>query len=199
MTADVDIAAAARDGGFATRTDIQTAVAIALAESGGNNLATNRNDNGSTDYGLWQINSVHTDILKIGDWRNPTDNAKMAKKVFDKQGWSAWVVYDTGRYKDFMARANTAVAVLAMLGKLPDIIERGLDGPQLPGADALDDIKKFVQFFGDKHNWQRIGYISAGVVLLFIAILAMIKANAGDVVGAVAGKAVGKVVKGVVK
>lgn len=35
------------------------AAAVAMAESGGNPNATNKNSNGSIDRGLWQINSVH--------------------------------------------------------------------------------------------------------------------------------------------
>jgi len=65
------------------------ATGVALAESGGDPGAYNKNSNGSTDRGLWQINSVHEwadpDLLF-----DPSYNARAAFRVFDSQGWTAW-------------------------------------------------------------------------------------------------------------
>lgn len=86
---------------------IVTATAVALAESGGETTATNRNSNGSTDYGLWQINTVHGALLNQGDKFNPLDNAKMALTVYARAGnqWTPWSVYKSGIYR---AQVNTA-------------------------------------------------------------------------------------------
>jgi hypothetical protein len=46
-----------QNGGNSASADI--AAAVAMAESGGRSDAVNSNTNGSTDRGLWQINSVH--------------------------------------------------------------------------------------------------------------------------------------------
>lgn len=63
------------------------AAAIAMAESGGNTSATNRNTNGSTDIGLFQINTVHggqatTDI---------TGNIRAAIQISaNGSNWAPW-------------------------------------------------------------------------------------------------------------
>lgn len=100
------IAGAAQAAGFPPD-QIVTATAVALAESGGETTATNRNSNGSTDYGLWQINTVHGALLNQGDKFNPLDNAKMALTVYARAGnqWTPWSVYKSGTYR---AQINTA-------------------------------------------------------------------------------------------
>lgn len=72
--------------------------AIALAESSGNPMATNHNSDGSTDRGLWQINSVHGSLSTY----DVTDNAKAAVKIKSTQGLSAWVTYTSGAYRKFL-------------------------------------------------------------------------------------------------
>lgn len=99
---EADIYRFAVQGGFSPAQAV-IASAIALAESGGNPLATHKNNNGSTDYGLWQINSIHTSVLHMGDWRNPVTNAKMARAVYSSQGWKAWTTYNTGAFKKFLS------------------------------------------------------------------------------------------------
>ena len=103
----IEIGQAAAAAGFPAD-QIPMAVAVALAESSGRPNATNRNRNGSTDYGLWQINSVHGALLRDGSWSNPTDNARMAYKVWKQAGssWRPWVTYKTGAANNIMARQN---------------------------------------------------------------------------------------------
>lgn len=97
-----DIANAMRKAGW-PETAIPVGVAVALAESGGNPTAVNRNNNGSTDYGLFQINTVHGSLLQQGDWSNPVDNSRMALTVWKNAGskWTPWVAYNSGSYKKF--------------------------------------------------------------------------------------------------
>jgi hypothetical protein len=81
--------------------------AIAMAESGGRMDAIDHDSNGSTDYGLWQINSVHgydpTQLLN-----NALYNAKAAVAVFKSQGLGAWVTYNTGAYLAYLPGASRA-------------------------------------------------------------------------------------------
>ena len=93
---------------------IPTGIAIVLAESGGNPRAVNTaNRNGSVDYGLFQINTVHGSLLSQGDKFNPVDNARMALKVYKQAGnsWKPWSTFNSGKYKDF----NSAVAGFGFL------------------------------------------------------------------------------------
>lgn len=65
------------------------AAAIALAESGGDSSSTNRNGNGTTDRGLWQINSIHGGLSTT----DPMANARAAVQI-SKNGtnWRPWCV-----------------------------------------------------------------------------------------------------------
>jgi murein DD-endopeptidase MepM/ murein hydrolase activator NlpD len=111
-----DVAAYARNAGFSGN-DLVIAVAVAQAESGFNPLATNKNTNGSTDYGLWEINSVHSSLLdKYGNnWRDPLTNAKMAFEIWTSSGWKAWSTYNAGKHKPFLAAAQAAVGDIGSL------------------------------------------------------------------------------------
>jgi len=92
--------------------EIATATAVALAESGGDPAATNHNTNGSYDYGLWQINTVHGPLLNQGDKFNPLDNAKMALTVFKGAGnkWTPWSVYKSGTYRAQLLKGTAGAA-----------------------------------------------------------------------------------------
>jgi hypothetical protein len=100
---------AARAAGF-PEAQLDTAAAVAGAESGWNPTATNLNANGTTDYGMWQINSVHAAALATGNWRDPTDNARMALAVWRQAGgsWAPWVTYNTGAYLAHLPAASAA-------------------------------------------------------------------------------------------
>ena len=77
--------------------DPHTAIAIAHCESGLRPNAYNpKNNNGSTDGGLWQINSVHDARLqRLGlDKFDPEDATKFARILYDENGgWKDWVCY----------------------------------------------------------------------------------------------------------
>lgn len=61
----------------------------AQGESSGNQRAINHNADGSTDYGLWQINSVHGyDSERL--LSDPIYNAKAAKEILESSGMGAW-------------------------------------------------------------------------------------------------------------
>lgn len=74
-----------------------------MAESGGNatidNAGTNRD--GSTDYGLMQINSIHADMVggNLEALRDPATNIKIAYSL-SKGGtdWTPWSAYNNGKY-----------------------------------------------------------------------------------------------------
>lgn len=68
---------------------VDNAMAVMQGESGGNPSAHNKNTNGTTDGGLFQINSIHGhDPKKLKD---PDYNVRVAAAMFKKQGWGPWV------------------------------------------------------------------------------------------------------------
>jgi hypothetical protein len=102
---------AATAAGF-TGADLEIAVAIAGAESAYRPDALGTNPSGTQDHGLWQINSVHADLLAAGDWRDPATNARMAHAVWERAGgsWTPWTTYTSGAYKSFLAGGTTTAA-----------------------------------------------------------------------------------------
>ena len=75
-------------------------IAIAKAESGLNPYAMNKNRNGSTDTGLFQINSIHGhDQLEL---TKVDKNIEVARKVYEKQGLGAWVAYTNKSFEKFL-------------------------------------------------------------------------------------------------
>lgn len=78
------------------------ALAVAQAESSFKSDAINHNTNGSTDYGLWQINSIHgyNSSQLLG---NPLYNAQAAYKISGSgTNWRPWTTYTTGAYLKYM-------------------------------------------------------------------------------------------------
>lgn len=73
---------------------VNEAVAVALAESGGNPGASNTNSNGTVDRGLWQINSSHGADSTF----DPQANARAAIRLSNNgKDWSPWCTsYDDG-------------------------------------------------------------------------------------------------------
>lgn len=71
---------------------------VALAESGGDDKATNTNQGPfSEDRGLWQINSLAWPQFNPPyDLFNATANAKAARIVLMQQGIMAWSTWNNG-------------------------------------------------------------------------------------------------------
>lgn len=130
-----DVAKAAHAAGFPDG-ELVTAVAIAWAESSLDADATHRNGDGSVDYGLWQINSVHQfPEFASGAWRDPKTNAQMAYRVWKSQGWNAWSTHKVtdalgyARYAGYISSGAAATAVIA--AGFPGAIPKGIAG--VPG------------------------------------------------------------------
>jgi cell wall-associated NlpC family hydrolase len=96
-------AAAGAAARYFPASQVPMAVAVAGAESGYRPGATNHNTNGSTDFGEWQINSVHADLLGGRNWADLNENAWMAYQVWRQAGgsWSPWSTFNSGAYKRF--------------------------------------------------------------------------------------------------
>jgi hypothetical protein len=84
--------------GFTGQTVAQM-VCTAKYESDFFEQASNSNSNGTTDYGLWQINSSHLGeagcTSSASALYDGATNAKCAREIFESQGLDAWVGYLT--------------------------------------------------------------------------------------------------------
>jgi hypothetical protein len=112
--------------------------AVALAESAGNPNASNLNNDGSVDQGLWQINSSHAGEPGIGtDLTSPIANARSAVAVFAQQGICAWATVGpslgcngsghSDAYLNFLGGAGSANAAA-----VPAAGSSAGSGPALP-------------------------------------------------------------------
>jgi hypothetical protein len=97
-----------RNGG--SKATAALAVAVAMAESGGRADAQNHNTNGSTDRGLWQINSVHGSLSTF----DPNANAKAAVAISHAGlDWTPWTTFKTGAYRKYLPGGAKAAAPAA--------------------------------------------------------------------------------------
>ena len=108
-----EVAAFLHNAGF-TGARLQIAIAIAKAESGWNWSAKHTNANGTSDWGLMQINDVNkpTDAEKS----NPVANAHKALEIYRSQSFDAWTTYRNNAHRPFMSVAGDAVKELQKRG-----------------------------------------------------------------------------------
>ena len=110
------IALVAQKAGF-TGHDLVIAVAVALAESGGNANAKGDVAIGGS-FGLWQIYCVaHPYLIPPWDpnsvaWYDPYQNAQWAYRVSGGSNWKPWSTFIHGTYLSHMAEAQAGVDLL---------------------------------------------------------------------------------------
>ncbi len=110
------IGAAALLGGW-TQADLETVIAVCLAESGGQANAIGSLVGGARAYGLMQVMwPTHKQLfvggIESGRWIDGATNMSMARSVYSSQGWRAWEAYTNGRYRLFTGQAAAAAASL---------------------------------------------------------------------------------------
>lgn len=85
--------------------DADRAIGVAKCESGLRKKAFNgANKNGTADYGVFQVNSVHEKRFGQGfmiDWK---ENVRVAKKIFDEQGFRPWVCAKSIGEKNYLSK-----------------------------------------------------------------------------------------------
>lgn len=176
---DVQAAKALNEAGF-TGLNLVIAVAVAKAESGPaiNPNAIFHEHDGSNSYGMMQINSVHPDVLKMGDWKDPVTNAKMAFRIWteSRDSWVPWGSYTSLRYQLYMEKAKTAVGELGVEANTPPTTATPVDNVVGLGS-AAQSVTSFFSFISNSHNWYRLAISLLGAALLGIALLMMIKSS----------------------
>lgn len=157
------IATVAKAAGF-SGSELTIAVAVAFGESGGVPTAVNHNTDSkkSTDFGLWQINDYwNPDILRMGSWSNPADNARMAYAIYKRQGWKAWYAYSNGSYLAHMPKAIAGVRGIDSVPtqSIPDAVPAAATSPMGGGG------------FGNQVTRAMVGLL--GIALLYLAFTQM--------------------------
>jgi peptidoglycan hydrolase CwlO-like protein len=110
------IAFVAQKAGF-TGQNLIIAVAVALAESGGDAYAEGDVAIGGS-FGLWQVFCMaHPDLIPPSNpdsvaWYDPYQNAQFAYQISGGSNWYPWSTYKHGTYQSFMDEARAAVVLL---------------------------------------------------------------------------------------
>jgi len=150
-----------------------TALAIVLAESGGNTHATHKNSDGSIDRGLFQINDrAHPDVSDACAF-SPPCAASAAKKISNNwTNFHPWSTYNNGAYQRFLEQAKKG-APNATSGAFGT----GIGNPtNLPNPlDAASAIPNFVNKLGVIFQggfWLRVAMAFGGLVLIVLAVMA---------------------------
>lgn len=159
--------------------DVITAVAIALAESGGWTDAYNDNPiTKDLSFGLWQIN-MYGDLgparrKQFGISENhqlfgSAINAKAAKMVYDGQGWAAWSVYKSGRYRAFLIPARLG----AQSPTSPGTITAGNEGTRTE-VDLLKPFKDLAEWLMKLLGpvvLRIAGFVGGGIIIIVAIVL----------------------------
>lgn len=87
--------------------NVQIAYAIMRAENTGCDPAIDNrglNSDGSVDYGLFQVNSVHAAEVggNLAALYDPATNIRVAYTIYSGSGWRAWSTYNNGRYLRYL-------------------------------------------------------------------------------------------------
>jgi hypothetical protein len=190
--------------------DLQTSVAVALAEGKGRGTPLNREvlaesigDNGNS-IGPWQIHMPSHPEFSKTYLLNPANNAKAARAVLRKQGWAAWTQFRNGAFLVYMPLAGANVKSLpggvdtgdpigdAAAGAIDSTVGGVVDtGRSIASIGEL--AAKAGTWINDPGNWLRIAYVVLGGALLIGALVVVAAPMATNVVPA------GKVVKTVAK
>lgn len=82
------------------------AFAVMRAENPGCNPASTSkpNWNGSVDRGLFQVNSIHADMVNgnLAALYNPTTNVATAYRIYSGGGWKRWSTFNSGKYLSYL-------------------------------------------------------------------------------------------------
>jgi hypothetical protein len=156
-------------------TDGPIFIAIALAESSGETTNVGGpNNNGTYDYGLWQINSSHDALLKGGDWHNPTANFQMACSLYQGAGnkFTPWTTYNTGVYAVHLPAAQKAWGNPDDSAATHSTLKDTTNAVDAAAANAAS-IAALMSKLTQSATWVRVGTGAAGVVLVLVAVAAL--------------------------
>jgi hypothetical protein len=166
------------------------AIEVSLAENGSSDpqKVSGPNSDGSYDYGLWQINSVHFDKFSQASLLTVDGNAH-AMDVLSNHGktWTAWATYNSGAYK-----VKGATKISGLIANNLDSFDMSTDIPftdtsvsgavnSIPGVStvtgaasatmgAAKAIGSLTSHLLDPKWWLRIGQGLAAFILLIVAL-----------------------------
>lgn len=140
--------------------------------------------------GVWQINQpvhVKTHPTWTVAWlKNPANNAKAAKVIYNAQGFSAWEAYTDGSYKQYYKSGSTATnASYSPEDLASDLVVpgSGILG-SLTGSDAVSQVtdaaqivSKAASWMSNPQNWVRVAYVIGGGAIILVTLNSMMQGS----------------------
>src|SRR5574340_783658 len=170
------IAQSARNAGIPPGAPLYTAVAIAMAESydGDPRAVSKPNADGSVDYGLWQINSQHADLMPGADRLDPQVSAQlMAQLSYGGTNWTPWTTYTSGAY---LTKMPAVMAALAGKTIDPAPITSSPAGARQAGLlDQFSALDTVFTFLTTTAGWVRIIKVAGGSLLVVMGGWSIVK------------------------
>lgn len=172
VISDAAIAGFAKTAGLSGQA-VAVAVAVALAESGGNTQDHNviPPDN---SYGLWQINMLgdmgperraRYGLRSNEDLYDPAINARVMAGISNVgRDWSAWTTYTRGTYRLYLNRGNAVAGTATLQPNTSQAIPIG-------SQSTLESTIRFLRLLSMPGTWVRIGLLTIGAGLVFFGLL----------------------------
>lgn len=200
--------------GIKKEVDLSRAIAVAIAESGGNPKAHNSTPPDDS-YGLWQINMLgglgparrkQFGLTSNDQLFDPATNAKAMVAISGGgKNWQLWSTYNGLRYHAAMPEARlAAVAITKGIVDAAEGAAETVTGTTDAVKEGVSVAVKAGQWLANRNNWFRIAKVGVGAALIVGGLQAVGKGYAtkaiAPIVGAVApvGKAA-KAVGGIIK
>lgn len=184
----LEIGRLAYDAGVRSQSGLQAAIAIAMAESGGDPGAVGdvglQNATWGPSLGLWQVRSLKAETGKgtVRDANRLTDPAFNARAMYSiSKGGKDW-----GPWSTWPLRAAVHMPAAAVVARgIQDgstAVEVGVDAGKAVGeatglADVGTGVRATYNWVSNRNNWMRVAKVGIGSILVVAAVYAV--ANPG--------------------
>lgn len=150
----------ARNAGFSGN-GLVTIVAIAWAESGLNTTAINYDSNGTQDWGILQINSIHK--ISQSQANNPTFAFQYAYSSLSNGGtnFTAWTTYNSGTYKQYVPQVQAQINLGSGSSTSASKVASGDGNNFPPGQCTWWADERYHQLTGYYVPWNHTGQANA--------------------------------------
>jgi len=180
-----EVGIVAYEAGVRDSGPLATAIAIAMAESGGNPRAYNGRGRDDS-YGLWQINMQgdlgptrrqQFGLKSNSELYTPSVNAKAMMQISGSgKSWGPWSTYGGLRYYALLPAAKTAALGVAAGRGTGEAVDEATDiagGAIEATQQGIGAVLKAGRWMSDRNNWFRVAKVAVGGALIIGGLVAV--------------------------